>query len=134
MRHLALLFSFILSLLSGGTPVVSAEVPASEEHGTIIDDSASANHSDYTPVRDICLTAAQGYSFSGNSNSNSVSLRTNGGGRVRSQQTKSSSRIVKDGKVIDNNNTHPFLAASFFILSGTRSFGRYLHSLGVLRL
>ena len=51
-----------------------------------------------------------------------------------SPQTKSTFRVVKSGKVIDNNNLHPFLTPSFIALSGTRTFERYLYSICRLRI
>lgn len=90
--------------------------------------------SDILPNRDICITAAQGYSFAGNNSSNSVSVRTTQTGRRTSPQTKSSFRIVKSGKVIDHSQSHPFLAQSILQLSGTRISERYLYSLCRLRL
>ena len=84
--------------------------------------------------REICITAAQGYTFAGDESGNSVSVRVPRCGQRISQQTRSCSRIVKSGKVIDNNHLHPFLAQPVLQLGGTHVSGRYLFSLCTLRL
>ena len=43
-------------------------------------------------------------------------------------------RIIKGGKVIDNNRTHPFLTPFFVPLSGMHVSDRYLFSICRLRL
>ena len=95
---------------------------------------SSDKPSDLTQNREICIAAAQGYTFAGSENSYTVSVRTTNTGRRTSPQTKSTFRIVKGGKVIDNNHLHPFLALSFVQLSGLHISERYLFALCRLRL
>lgn len=124
MKCFVLILSLLLSLFSGGKPDNVSGVSSAESRYAVY----------HTINRDICITAAQGYSFTGNNSTNSVSVRTTNTGRRPSPQTKSTFRIVKSGKVIDNNNLHPFLTPSFIALSGTRTFERYLYSICRLRI
>ena len=70
----------------------------------------------------------------GGGSSNSVSARNTNTGRRTSPQTRSTFRIIKGGKVIDNNRTHPFLTPVFVPLSGMHISERYLFSICRLRL
>lgn len=120
---LVLIFSFLLSFLSAGrTDAVSTRCPS--------DETAAA----FSQNREICITAAQGYTFAGNNSTNSISVRITQTGKRTPPQVRSSFRIVKGGKVIDNNHLHPFLAQSFVHLSGIYLSERYLFSLCRLRL
>lgn len=128
------LFSFLLSLLLPGE-VCGGVVDSSREGAYVrCADSKSEFEGDYVPGKDFCITATQGQSFSGEGNSNSVSPRTTSGGRRVQTQSKSTFRILKCGKVVDNNNIHPFLTSSFIILSGTCIHQRYLYAICRLRL
>lgn len=134
MKCLVLILSLLLSLFSGGKPDNVSEVSSAENRYSVSERSSSENAVDHTLNRDIRITAAQGYSFTGYSSTNSVSVRTANTGRRPAHQTKSTFRVVKSGKVIDNNNLHPFLTPSFVALSGTRTFERYLYSICRLRI
>ena len=134
MKCFVLILSLLLSLFSGGKPDNVSGVSSAESRYSVSERSSSENAVDHTINRDICITAAQGYSFTGNNSTNSVSVRTTNTGRRPSPQTKSTFRVVKSGKVIDNNNLHPFLTPSFVALSGTRTFERYLYSICRLRI
>ena len=134
MKSLVLILSLLLSLFSGGKEANVSEISAQESTVNVTASSSSEKQTDQVVNREICITAAQGYTFAGNENSNSVSVRTAQGGRRTSPQTKSNSRIVKGGKVINNNNLHPFLAQSVLQLGGTHTSERYLFSLCSLRL
>jgi len=134
MKCFVLILSLLLSLFSGGKPDNVSEVSSAESRYSVSERSSSENAVDHTLNRDICITAAQGYSFTGNNSTNTISVRTTNAGRRTSPQTKSTFRIVKSGKVIDNNNLNPFLTPSFVTLSGTRTFERYLYSICRLRI
>lgn len=134
MKCFVLILSLLLSLFSGGKLDNVSEVSSAESRYSVSERSSSENAVDHTINRDICITAAQGYSFAGNNSPNSVSVRTTNTGRWPSTRTKSTFRIVKSGKVIDNNNLHPFLTPSFVVLSGIRTFERYLYSICRLRI
>ncbi|MBR1576115.1 MAG: hypothetical protein IJ654_06685 [Bacteroidales bacterium] len=116
---------FLLSFLSAGRTEAVNNVsgyPSAEE--TV----------DYAQNRDICITSAQGYSFAGSDSTNSASVRIPQSIRRLNQPVRSTFRIVKDGKVIDNNRLHPFLAQSFVHLAGIYISERYLYSICRLRL
>ena len=116
MKLFVLIFSFLLPFLSDGRPA--------EAVSTV----------DFPRNRDICITASQGYTFAGNNSSNSLSIRPVQSGRRINPQIRSTVRIVKGGKVIDNSHLHPFLAQSFVHLSGIYLSERYLFSICRLRL
>ena len=134
MKLLTLILSLLLSLFAGGRANSVSELQPDGSQCSISERSSSEKTVDHSLNRDICITAAQGYSFTGNNSTNSVSVRTTNAGRRTSPQTKSTFRVVKSGKVIDNNNIHPFLTPSFITLSGTRTSERYLYSICRLRL
>ncbi|MBO6069094.1 MAG: hypothetical protein J6T49_06545 [Bacteroidales bacterium] len=127
------ILSLVLSLFSVDTGDIALSFPDAEQHYSLTE-SSSQTPADFVSNQEICLTAAQGYTFSGGGNSTFSSVRSSQGGRRTSQQTKSSFRIIKCGKVIDNNHTHPFLAPSFIPLSGTFISERYLFSICCLRI
>lgn len=89
---------------------------------------------DFTRDRDICITSAQGYTFAGSDSTNSVSVRLTQSLRRLNEPVRSSFRMVKGGKVIDNNHIHPFLAQSFVHLAGFYTSERFLFSICRLRL
>lgn len=127
------ILSVLLSLLFGRADT-QTDTGSLQEQTTLTETASSDNTQDYSLNRDICLAAAQGYTFAGSENISSVSLRSNPTSRRTSPQTKSSFRIVKGGKVIDNNNLHPFLSPSFIRLSGLHISERYLFSICRLRI
>ena len=134
MKILTLILSLLLSLFSGDKAGRVSDVQEAVGQCSISERSSSEKTVDHSLNRDICITAAQGYSFTGSNSTNSVSVRASNTGRRTSPQTKSTFRVVKSGKVIDNNNIHPFLTPSFIKLSGTRTSERYLYSICRLRL
>lgn len=134
MKWMLLILSLILSLSGGGRSEAVGEAPAQDTPCSVSDAPSSDQSPDYAPNRDICLTSAQGYSFTGNDSTNSVSVRNSNTGRRTSPQTKSTFRMVKSGKVVDNNLFHLFLTLSSPTLSGIHDPGRYLFSLCRLRL
>ena len=89
---------------------------------------------DFTRNRDICITSAQGYTFAGSHSTNSVSIRLTQSLRRLNQPVRSTFRMVKGGKIIDNNHLHPFLAQSFVHLAGIHTSERFLFSICRLRL
>ena len=124
MKLFVLIFSFLLTFLSEGrTEVASVSKGPSTE-----------SIADYSQNREICITAAQGYTFAGNNSTNSISVRITQTGKRTSPQVRSTFRMVKGGKVIDNNRLHPFLAQSVVHLSGIYIAERYLFSICRLRL
>ena len=133
-KSFILVLSFLLSLFFGGKEGNSSAVSSREGSCNVAAAPSSDKPSDLTQNREICIAAAQGYTFAGSENSYTVSVRTTNTGRRTSPQTKSTFRIVKGGKVIDNNHLHPFLALSFVQLSGLHISERYLFALCRLRL
>ena len=134
MKSLALILSLLISLFSGGNEAKASAVSTAEGSCCVAAAPSSDKPADLTQNREICITAAQGYTFAGSENSNTVSVRTTNTGRRTAPQTKSNFRIIKGGKVIDNNHLHPFLALSFVQLSGIHISERYLFALCRLRL
>ena len=134
MKAFGLILSFFLSLLFGGKADDVVSEPGADGQYSIAEAPSKDNTADLTRNREICITAAQGYSFAGGDSTHSVSVRINSGGRRITPQTKSSFRVIKGGKVIDNNHEHPFLAQPFVHQAGVFLPERYLFSLCRLRL
>lgn len=133
MKLFVLIFSLLLSFLAGGQKeVVSKSFPNDSQCN--ISEYPSAEAADFTQNREICITSAQGYTFAGNNSTNSVSVRLTQSVRRINQPVRSTFRIVKGGKVIDNNHLHPFLAQSFVHLAGIYVLDRFLLSICRLRL
>ena len=130
------LFVFILSFLLSFLSVDRTEVTTpSNVSQSIVSESRSPEQAvDFTQNREICITSAQGYAFAGSNSTNSVSVRIAQSFRRLNQPVRSTFRIVKGGKVIDNNHLHPFLAQSFVHLAGIYLSERYLLSICRLRL
>ena len=124
MKAFGLILSFFLSLLFGGKADDVVSEPGADGQYSIAEAPSKDNTADLTRNREICITAAQGYSFAGGDSTHSVSVRINSGGR----------RVIKGGKVIDNNHEHPFLAQPFVHQAGVFLPERYLFSLCRLRL
>ena len=133
-KVLLLILSLLLSLFSGRQQTPDAAVSSEEGSYCLAEAASSDAPTDYRLNRDLCITAAQGLSFSGEGGSNPVSLRSPNTGRRTPTQLRSSTRFVKGGKVIDNNRTHPFPTPYFVPLSGTHISERYLFSICRLRL
>ena len=134
MKTLVLILS-IMSILLGGSgrkavsEVVRPEVCCSG--GEVPHSGEVIGHSSN---RDFCITAPFGYSFTGYSGMNYVPVRNLDSGRRTSPKSRSTFRIVKSGKVIDNKNLYPLLALSFSQQPGTHSSQRFLYSICRLRL
>lgn len=133
MKPVLLILSLLLSLLSEGREVRSA-VSSNTKAISCISDTASAAQTDDSRGREFCITAVQGYTFAGNENSHSVSLRSFQTGRRSSPQAKSSTRIVKSGRIIDNKNLHPCLVMSYRLMTGLVFSQKYLHIICRLRI
>lgn len=135
MKLTVLILSLLLSLFSGGRGDGAAPAcPQEETPYSIAEIPSSRQPADFAANRDICLTAAQGYAFAGDSTVTSFSARSTSTSRRTTSQTKSNFRIIKDGKVVDNNHSHPFLAQSFTLLSGPHIAERYIFALCCLRI
>jgi hypothetical protein len=132
-KLVTLILSFLLFFLSGGRAEV---VTSSQKSGqySVSEGQSTNKTSDYTQNRELCITAAQGYTFAGGGNSNSVSIRVTQSGKRTSPQVRSTFRIIKGGKIIDNNHLHPFLAQSIVHQAGMYISDRYLFSICSLRL
>lgn len=134
MKLFVLIFSFLLTFFSGGRTEVVSTHASGGSLCRVSECPSAENPADFTQNREICITAAQGYAFAGNNSSNSVSVRLTQSGKRTSPQVRSAFRMVKGGKIIDNNHLHPFLARSFVHLAGIYMGERYLFSICRLRL
>jgi hypothetical protein len=131
MKLVVLALSFLLAFLSGGRSQV---VSPSPENSSVSAIPSTEKTADYASNKDICLTAAQGYTFAGRGNPSSVSIRVPQSVRRTTPQARSTFRIVKGGKIIDNNHLHPFLAQSVVHQAGMYISERYLFTICSLRL
>lgn len=134
MKLFVLIFSLLLSFLAGGQKDVVSKSFPNDSQCNISEYPSAEAAADFTQNREICITAAQGYTFSGNNSTSSVSVRITQSGRRIHQPVRSTFRIVKGGKVVDNNHLHPFLAQSVVHLAGIYLSARYLFSICRLRL
>ena len=125
MKIFVLILSFLLTIFTADRPDAVSTVSVCQ---------SSEETVNYTQNRDICITAAQGYAFAGSNDTNSLSLRITQPLKRLNQPVRSTFRIVKGGKVVDNNHLHPFLAQSFVHLAGFYIPERFLFSICRLRL
>lgn len=138
LRTVLLIVSFLLSFLYGGQ-VGCVDLPEDRFHpqetlGGISEGSSPEKDSAHAFGREFCIASVQGYCFAGSENTNSVSVRVTQTMRRYPPRSRSTFRMVKDGKVIDNNRTHPFLAQSLVHSAGFYLVERYLFSICRLRL
>ena len=134
MKHVLLIFTTLLSFLFGGKTDLVNTCSSLVGQYNFSESPSSDKAETYSLNREICITAAQGYNFAGNNSNNSVSVRIPQTGRRPSSQTKSTFRMVKSGKVVDNNHINPFLAQSIVHVAGVYLPERYLFSICDLRL
>ena len=133
-KQVVLILSFLLSLFSGGRTELVDDSSSQDVLCAVTEDQSHEDAAGYAQNRELCITAAQGYSFSSDSNPNSVSIRVTQSGRRTQSQVRSTVRIIKSGKVIDNNHSYPFLAESIVHQAGMYVPQRYLFSICRLRL
>ena len=133
-KTMVLILSFLMSLLSGDRDVSTSSISTQNLSCVITTQPSDTKSLESALNRDVCITTARGYSFAGREDSSSATVRSMTQGRRTTPQTRSNSRIIKGGKVIENNNLHPFLAQSFVLLSGFHISERYLYSLCLLRI
>ena len=126
--------SFLLSMLSGVRTESGTSLLRQEQDRHYAEMPSAGQEAERNLNRDICITAAHGYTFAGNESTNSLSARVTQSGKRSSSQIRSTFRIVKDGKIIDNNHNHPFLAQSVIHRAGVYLSERYLFSICRLRL
>ena len=134
MKVRMLIFSLLLSLFACSRVDNGVVCVLPESESTLSETPSSDALVDFSPNRDFCITAAQGQTFAGDGFSNTVSAPVSSAVRRTTPQTKSTFRILKSGKVIDNNHSHPFLTPSFVVLSGIHIPWRLLFSMCRLRL
>lgn len=132
MRSLLIIVTFILSsVLSGSLKTVkkSAVIPDSIVYAQA-DYSNNTNnhvrHFGYTPSGNPCLSSEDA--------SGTSCFRSNGSSRRVHGSSKSSSRTIKAGKVVDKHTFGILQIEIRQFSSGIRSIGRYIHTICQLRL
>ena len=135
MKHLVLVLSLLLSFLSSGKDACVRSIPVSAGlPETVVCRTTPEQTTDGRMLnKELCLSPVQGGGITG-ACSHSSSVRNTNPGRRLPQSTRSASRVVKAGKIIENNHLHPFLTPFFRKLSGTDMPERYLYSICQLRL
>lgn len=134
MDLLFIILSFFLSLSFSGQQDTSVSDRLSGQCELLQSPEDRNVPADKALNRDICITSAQGWAFSGSENGNPVSVRSSQTGRRTSPSTKTTTRLVRTGKVIDTHNFNPFLSAVFLKAAGVQSLPRYIHAICCLRL
>ena len=122
-KLILVILSLLLSLVSGG-----------RQEAHLREAAADSSHEGVECCYAESCFAAKGQALVDGGTFSSMSLRNTNSGRRITPQPRSASRIVKGGKVIDYNRTHPFLAPFFVPLSGMHISERYLLSICRLRL
>ena len=87
-----------------------------------------------SPNKEICFAASDHHVISGDTVSHSNSIRLPQTGKRINPSTKTASRIIKAGRIIDTKNYNTFLSARFFKTDGALSFQRFIYSICCLRL
>lgn len=131
MKFVLLILSLLLSWFSGdGSGAVEEENLYGSE--TVVQAQAGDRSRDYTEYNTICLCSARGARFSSEDNTFSPAPRTTNAGKRTNQTVKSSTRIVKSGKVIDRQNSNRYMASILENPSGMRTVHRYIYSICTL--
>ena len=133
-KHLVLIVTLLFSLFSGSGKAGMLPVHPRESSSVLTATPSSDNAADRKINSEMCLTAPQGRAFSGSERSNPFSLRTTQSFRRTNQSTKTTSRLIRAGKIIDTHNYCPFLSALFLKTFGSYSFFRYIYSICCLRI
>ena len=81
MKHLTLILSLVLSFFFGEKDGIVSEVSPGDNSVSVTASPSSEKQTDRALNREICISAAQGYTFAGNESSNFVSIRTAQSGR-----------------------------------------------------
>ena len=128
MKNVLLIFSLLLSCLSGGDrtfdalqqdDVTSSVIEATEQN----QDGSSADY------RTQALIPVQPFRFAGEDTGSDSSVRSSGTGRRTQVTQKSPFIVIKDGKVIDKSNLYFFLTELRKFPSGIHSSRRYIHTI-----
>lgn len=134
MRYLVLILSLLLSLFGGSTGRDVKIATANPEHVSDIQRNPFNPARDMALNRDLCLTTAASCSFSGAEQSGPFSVRSTNSNHRTNPSTKSTTRLMKAGKILCVHQFKPFLCAIALAVSGRLSSEKYLYSICSLRL
>lgn len=137
MKRLAVILITLLALLNGCGRELSATSSLRMETGigwTAQYAKIIAENSPVSQGREIYLAPVTGNICPGDTISQSVSLRLTQTGKRVNPSAKTSSRIIKAGRITDTYNYNTFLSACFAKTDGALSFQRLIYSICHLRL
>lgn len=127
-KQALLILSFLLSWLFGFDSRYE-NLSASNPDDVIVEAPSESRAVDYTDYNSLCLTSTRGASFSGEDSTFTPSVRTVISSKRVQSSTKSNSRIVKSGKVVDKQNSVYFLRILLNRPSGTFCLDRYIYTI-----
>lgn len=131
MKFVILILSFLLSWLNNGSGSSFNEKDICSDD-ILIEAASQEMPADAEDYNTLCLTSARGMSFSGEDHTSTPTVRSLGSSRRAQSSTSSSSRIIKDGKVVDRQNFNSFLQTFYGRPSGRFCFDRYIYSIRCL--
>ena len=131
---LVLILSLLLSLFGGSRDRDARVESICQEQGIGVQDRSSGAARDLALNRDLCLAAPTSTSFSGGGQNGPVSVRTSNSAHRTHSSTKSTSRMLKAGKMLCVRHFKSFLCAAPLAESGRQTADRYLFSICRLRL
>lgn len=132
-KFLALILNLLSLLLGSKESSCNAETEFQSQF-SVCENKSPDSCTDRAYNRESCISAIRGYSFAGSSPSGSFSVHGGSPEHRTTSHSRFNFRIFKCGKILDSNNSHPFLAHPAAQLSGARLPDRYLHSICRLRL
>ena len=137
MKRLAFILSILLALLNGCGRETSAAASLRIETGigrTVPFAEVIADNLPGSQDREMRLAPVTGNISPGDTISQTVSFRLTQTGKRVNPSAKTSSRIIKAGRITDTYNYNTFLSACFAKTDGALSFKRLIYSICRLRL
>ena len=92
-----------------------------------IQETPQERHDDCFDTKNACITSPRSTSFSGEEDSVVPLVRRTNSGRQTHQGFKSPSRILKSGKIVDNNTAFSFQVSLIHFATGPRAANRYIY-------
>ena len=126
MKQLMLILLFILSNLFG-VGVGRTDYEQLPDSNGAIYETPQERHNDRFDTKNACITSPRSTSFSGEEESTVPLMRRTNTGRQTHESSKTPSRILKSGKIVDNNTALSFQVSLIQFASGPRATNRYIY-------
>lgn len=128
MKGILLIFSLFLSCLFSGSGQID-DVRTGDTVSLVVEAAESDAAENSTDFNDLAIMPVRTASYSGDGNSFAPSVRSNNTGRRVQSSSRSTFRVIKDGKVIDRHNFCTFRATLLQFPSGIHAADRYIYSI-----